>query len=652
MKLSYTSIALAGLLCSGIAAAQAPAQAVDTIVITATRNAKTLLDVPVRTEVIGRAQLEQEHARDAREALRYTAGALLKPIHGKTGFEVWLQGMDGNRVLVLVDGERVTASTGSSVDLTQIGVADIKQIEIVKGAASALHGSSAMGGVINIITERPAKGWRTRLRSDIGSYGSADRKGARQPAAIYLRAGTSYSDDRWQWSLSADQRDSAGFLISGDNPNADINGADGYKRNLGTRLKYQLSPALNLQAGYRHYGEDHTIHNAEILPGIGGLPRFEEAQSDHFSAGLDYQHNDRQKLGLKLYQEDFSNTTRSRLTRDIETRTQGVDLQYDWLFANDSMITAGLAYNGETLEQLNNGASELDRADPARHSREWFVQYDYWLNDQWELLLGARWQDDSNFGEHTAPKLSLMYRHSNYHGEGRMRISYGNGYRVPNMKERYFIFDHSVFGYQVLGNAALQPEESDSLQWGYEWQGVGRWSADINLFYNDIDDLIETVFTGFDNGLRIFRYANIARARTHGSELGAQWRIRDHLSLRGAYTWLQAENRTPGAFSGNDLIKRPEHVVKLSLDWHTLEGRGHWLLRYIYEGKEFIDEGNTLISPQRHIWDIKYNHALSEKLGLYAGVDNIGNVHREPGAAADLRPVPGRFIYTGLRYQF
>ena len=266
----------------------------DTVVVTATRHAKLLKDVPVRTEVISRETLQKEHARDAKEALRYAAGVLLKPVHGKTGFEAWLQGMDGNRVLVLVNGERVSASTGSTVDLTQISVADIKQVEIVKGAASALHGSSAMGGVVNIITQESAQGWHGKISADAGSYGDYDRAGGRRPAAIYAKGALSYRGEKLDVSVDADQRDSDGFLIPGRQPSNNINGQDGYKRNINTRLAYKASDQLNFNLAFRGYEEDHIVHSIEFIPGLGNssLPRFETVDSQHYSAGLGYRVND------------------------------------------------------------------------------------------------------------------------------------------------------------------------------------------------------------------------------------------------------------------------------------------------------------------------------------------------------------------------
>lgn len=629
-------------------------QHLNTVVVTATRNAKLLKDVPVRTEVISRETLQKEHARDAKEALRYAAGVLLKPVHGKTGFEAWMQGMDGNRVLVLINGERVSASTGSSVDLTQIGVADIQQVEVVKGAASALYGSSAMGGVINIITRESEQGWHGRISGDAGSYGEYDRAGERRPAAIYGRAAVSYRNAKIDFSLDADQRDSDGFLIPSASPSTDINGQDGYKRNINTRLSYRPLDDLKLDLAYREYREDHVSHSIEWIPGLGNfyLPRKEQVNSRHYSFAADYRLQNLHNLKVKLYQEEFNNKTFQKIQRVADISTAGADLQYDWLFENDSILSGGLAYNEESLNQLNNGVAELDGGKRTRDAKELFLQYDYWLNDNFEILPGIRHQKDSDFGEHSSPKISLMFSHQAEMGDGRVRASYGNGYRVPNMKERYFIFDHTVNGYKVLGNPNLQPEQSDSYQLGYEWQDIDNWGADFNLFYNNIDDLIETSFASVSQGLQIFNYVNIAKAQTQGVELGGHISISEPLTLKASYTNLQTKNKTAGINFGKELSKRPDHLIKLSLDWSVLNGRGDWLLRYVYQSKEFVDESNSLISPQTHIWDLKYTHKLNKSFSVYGGVDNIGNVHREPRSASDLRPVPGRFVYAGGSLSF
>ncbi|NOY84144.1 MAG: TonB-dependent receptor [Nitrospirae bacterium] len=129
----------------------------DEMVITGTRTEKKLLETPVRTEVVTREEIEQSHARDLKEALEDVPGLILRRTHGKQGESVGMQGFDADRILILLNGERLSATAGSTVDLTQIGTADIERIEIVKGATSALYGSEAMGGVINVITRKPKK---------------------------------------------------------------------------------------------------------------------------------------------------------------------------------------------------------------------------------------------------------------------------------------------------------------------------------------------------------------------------------------------------------------------------------------------------------------------------------------------------------------
>ena len=156
-------------------------------VISATRTEKTLEDVPVRMEVVTAEHIEKVHARDLKQALKDVPGLMLKEIHGKSGYGVWMQGFDPDRVLVLIDGHPVSASTGSKVDLTQIATADIERIEVVKGATSALYGSSAMGGVINVITRQPSEPKTWSFSADGGSHGDKEAAGSSEMGVRHLK---------------------------------------------------------------------------------------------------------------------------------------------------------------------------------------------------------------------------------------------------------------------------------------------------------------------------------------------------------------------------------------------------------------------------------------------------------------------------------
>src|SRR5680860_1164781 len=143
----------------------------DELVFTGTRSERTVLDTPVRTEVVTAREIEQTHARNLKEALTNVPGLQLREIHGKPGYEVWLQGIDADRVLVLVDGMPLSATTGSAIDVSQLAVLDIERIEVVKGAVSAQYGSAAMGGVVNVITPGVGAGVKGMFSADAGTYG-------------------------------------------------------------------------------------------------------------------------------------------------------------------------------------------------------------------------------------------------------------------------------------------------------------------------------------------------------------------------------------------------------------------------------------------------------------------------------------------------
>ena len=150
-------------------------------VTTATKSPVLLEEVPIRTQVVTKEEIRRNHARNLAEALKYVPGLQLEKLHGKEGFGVWIQGMDSERVLILIDGNPLTPSSGNSVDVTQIAVSDVERIEIVKGAMSTLYGAAAMGGVVNVITQEPSD--KFRFVADVSGGGWGDQNVKDGPVA-------------------------------------------------------------------------------------------------------------------------------------------------------------------------------------------------------------------------------------------------------------------------------------------------------------------------------------------------------------------------------------------------------------------------------------------------------------------------------------
>ena len=251
-RASYIALLPLAIISNFLQTAQADTLLDEVIVTTGTKTERKLLDVPVRTEVVTKQELERTHARDLAEGLKNVPGLMLKPIHGKSGQEVWLQGLNADRVLVLMDGRPVSASTGSSVDLSQIAMGDVDHIEIVKGAVSALYGSEAMGGVVNIITKQSKKPFSYSFVLDTGTYG--DKNVGDTLNDKHLKVDLSKNTKGWHLRLTTDIRHKQGTDL--DKSTWRFEGDAGSKANFSAEVGRTLASGTKISIKPTFYTED------------------------------------------------------------------------------------------------------------------------------------------------------------------------------------------------------------------------------------------------------------------------------------------------------------------------------------------------------------------------------------------------------------
>ncbi|WP_150910806.1 TonB-dependent receptor plug domain-containing protein [Marinobacter halotolerans] len=634
----------------------------DEIVVTGTRSEKKLLDTPVRTEVVTAREIENTHARNVKEALENVPGLELKAIHGKAGFEVWLQGVSSDRVLVLIDGLPMTATTGSSVDVSQLAAVDIERIEVVKGATSAQYGSSAIGGVVNIITRPPQPGLSGELTTDAGTYRDQNPSGEKyEPSRYSTRAKVEGGTDALAVRLSGSHQHQDGIDPEPENwamPGEEIDRSDVNLRAdwlPGARDKHRISGRLN-----RFEEDSFSRSTLPISPtpvNQGKTERVERTRyvltGDHqistgFSAGWSALHERLKDDTIKY------NAVRRFDDRRADAALSKASIEASQTLGASNLLQGGMDFTRESLEQTIDGASELgDRRKRERDGEEVWLQDTWMPNDQLEVVPGVRFQNDSDFGSHTAPKINARYDLLESDAvAGFLRAGVGAGYRVPNLKERYYRFDHSEIGYVVDGYEGLQPEESVSYQFG----GGLSWNRsawlEANAFFNDIEQLIQTYDTGeVTNGVRQFRYENVAEARTWGLETTAGWEASELWQVNAGYTLTHTEDLK----TGNELNRVPRHQVSLGIDGPLFVPGLSWGLRYRYQSDEFVDADLGTQSPGYSAVDLKLNYQLSSHLRLFGGVDNATDVQRDFSIASsgeDFRPVAGRFAYAGLKVSF
>ena len=628
----------------------------DTLVVTATRSEKKLVDSPIRTEIVSENELKRTHALTLKDALENVPGILLREIHGKSGYEISLQGMTSDQVLILIDGLPIAASTSSTVDLQQYLVGGIEQIEVIKGAASAQYGSSAMGGVINIITKSVEDGVRISGQIDVGSYGkqNANSKSLsinNHHEKIQIDASTGQFKAR----LMADQLRNDGFAQKPDL--YPLQGDIQERKQYALFTAWQPSEHFSAWLDANQYDEQDEQRSLIFVPPsqVQQL-KIEDIERQRLSTGTQFNLAQYAQADIKAVHETYDTTsvqtTDGYLSARRESKQENNHLSTQLSFAKWKQQNWQLGYDWhqEKLQQSNNGKFEMQGGEVSRDRHELYVQNDFALNDKLNLVLGWRFQNDEDFGDHNAFKMSGKYRFiEDQDFTADLRFSYGQGYRVPNLKERFYSFDHSHLGYIVIGNPNLKPESSDSYQLGVQLVNHSLWNADLNLFWNDVEGLIQTDFENAAtvNGITQYTYNNIAKAQTYGLESTAEWFIHPSFSVLGAYTYTATKDQT----TGNELTRRPKHIARLGVNYQ-FNDQFDLTLRTRYQSSEFADSQNQVESPDWFAVDSQFDYQLSPKLELFAGIDNLFNTQRDFSSMADYRPIAGRYSYAGLRFNW
>lgn len=662
MKNSRTCCSATLVLALGVSSlhsAAAQNTLLDPLVITATRTEKKLSESPVRTQLVTRESLLRTQSLNLADALREVSGVQLVPIHGKPGKAVRLQGMAADHVLILIDGRPLSASTGSTVDVTQVTTAGVERIEIIKGPASALYGSSAMGGVINVITRKEDGRPRLGISAQLGSWAEKNLDG--EPGNMSLSVNASHGGESWTTQLHAGRDHSNGFDT---NPSTyDNNGAAGNRDNLNWRSSVFLGDEWELFADLRLYTEALQYRISSLAPGAPEgitkkLKRGDVAR-ESITAGADGTWLDGE-LSAYLHLERFDETSEQDAIRThwVEQSRSGLqssqqlDIQWDKSLDDKHLLTLGFLSRAASLQQyqlLSDGSSTHRINDiegkVERSGNDVFLQHDWFSERQTvELLSGLRYQHDSDFGAHLAPKLGIRIELS---PAVMLRASVGEGYRTPNLKERHYVFDHSANGYQVLGNPALQPETNRSVQFDLRWQRTEQ-TFNINFFHHDLDQLIDTVLEGRDeNGIATYRYNNIQRARIYGAELEQTLTLNAANSLQLDLARISTRNRE----TGEKLSNRPE--LQAGALWKTTPNEdisASLAWRYQYGGVSDSDSDRQL----RHasIVNASAHWQLGAQTRLSLNLDNLGDSYHQRQDNSDLRPREGREVRLTINHQF
>lgn len=595
------------------------------IVITGTRTERYLKDVPVTTQVLKGSKLRESGSVDVSQVLNELTGVAI--VENQFGVSAELSGFDADHILVLVDGMEMVGRTNGQFDISQIPTDQIERIEVVKGASSALYGSEAMGGIINIITKEPQTDFGIAIGGDAGSYG-------RYNGNIALTGGFA----NWKSKLYFNTRHYGGNDLN--NGSLWENGSS-YKK-YGTGIRVENSDFIKgiLRINNNIFWETQSLNTEDIFEDVTDNIRLANRleyegnrENIKYKTGIEYSYYDHlyEQYVISSGYKKSSDTTIDQLLKTDMTFEVG---------KQSHKVNGGIGYEYESIDS--------DRISPSFKYSNIFYGF---AQDEWNIspklifLTGIRADVHSLYGDYYSPKFSLMYKPEPI---SRIRLSYGKGFKAPTFKEMFLDYYVIQIGYKIIGNAELEPEVSNSIIFDIERWKTSRYHGRINIFYNEIQNLIDYISRGYnDTGLHVWQTANIYKAKTKGFDIDFTYFFTPKIEFVIGYSYLDTwdvDNESPINLKAKH---KGNSKLRLQLPWGI-----NLNLRAQYVGERYYGEEGVVEGTVEESWIDEYlllhtniNIPVYKNIELNGGVNNITDVYDEVWG-----PMPGREWYVGLTF--
>jgi vitamin B12 transporter len=604
-------------------------------VVTATRLPTSVDRIGNAITVITEEQIRERQITSVADVLRTVPGLAVNRSGGGVGAltQVRIRGAEANQTLVLIDGIEVNdPSGGSEFDFGHLLASGIERIEILRGPQSALYGSDAVGGVINIVTKRGDGKPAGTVSLEAGSFniGRAD-------------VGVSGSVEQISYAFYATGYDTDGISVASRKRGFDEN--DGYAQRLaGGRLGYKPFEDLqfDLVGRWSQARLDLDDFSGSTSPNIAvdskddtqTWQRFGRAQASLDTFGGLWQHI--AGAGVAETRSDFrTNKIDNSLSDGKKSK---FDYQSNLLYSSEALAPAEhstvFGIECEIEHVVNRGAfSSVDRALTTSSA---FAQQGITLWDAFTLTAAGRHDWNELFEDETTWRFSGAYL---FRGTGtKLKTSYGNAVKAPT------IFELFGFTPTFQGNPNLVPERSRGWDAGIEQSLLaGKATVELTYFDNRIDNLI----TGFGNTSRNLP----GESRSNGIELSGRYSPIKPLDLVASYTYTDTRDS-----DGNELVRRPEHVASFTGTYRFLENRASATLGIDYNGntRDFVffpfpQPTQRLVLDEYTLVRLAGTYKLTDWLQLFGRIENALNEQYEEVFSF---ATPGRAGYVGMRATF
>ncbi len=669
MKKGISIILLSNLLGLG-AMAQDQERALPEVVVTATGTEHLLKNAPVQTEVITRKMIESYAGKSIEEILGgLTASFAFN--ESDMGSQMQLGGLGNSYILVLIDGKRIHGDNGGDNDLSLIDPHNIERIEIVKGAQSALYGSDAIAGVVNIITKKhDTETVLLENTSRFASGGGMDYD-LRQHNGVGIAFGKVQSYTNFQLQTSSGWQNTtneyAEAQVITDSKNKTSNKHLNWQ--VAERLTWKPIKPLELYAEGSYYKKDimrpHEAQRASIVQNgydlmyknasasMGGkwLLTKKDRGQDAVTLDIDWnKHAYFYNYTDKVYGDIYYN---GKLEHDYPYYPGDKSLQSDqqrvmaaakgvFYLGKMNILTGGAEYRYDYLEApLRVKDAEASDWTAALYAQDEITPLT-WLN----ITAGLRLNQNAAFGFRATPKLSAMASL----GDFRLRAGWSQGFKSPTPKELNYHYLRSMGSstYYYMGNENLKAQTSNYYSVGLEYRS-SKFTASVTAYFNNLDNMIALVPVAIgeipadamvylgDGSMQIIpkMYKNTDRAKTYGVDVNVNYSITKEWTIGGNYSYLDTDaelyNEAKNRYIKVTIDGMAHHKWNAFATWNHrftptyrlsagLYGRGSSMRYYQTDGN-----GKAF-----QLWKLSTSHDFSRNKAalawhIEAGIDNIFN---------------------------
>lgn len=621
------------------------------VVVTGTGTHRRMVDSPVPVNVLTARDLKEASITNLEDALTKLTPSFSFTTSGM-GTEMMLNGLNSDYILVLENGRKLIGDDA----LQRIDMDNVKRVEILGGSASALYGSDAIGGVINIITDD------SNNKVDASSTTKiSDRGRISESVNLDLNLGkvssfTSYQrkqSDGWQLSPVAEVTDKKTGEVKLEP--TDKQAFTGYKSNTVSQ-RFEYAPTdkavLHVQGAYYDFLNDRPVTEYKYN-------MFHQNYS--YGAGLKYKVNRKAYIDADFYADNYTSAydyiakSGDFVPGDREVRKRQAyyngNVKGIVNLNKKNKLSTGFEYIDENL------TSESDNiSGKSLYTLAVFAQDEWKISKRVSAVVGLRYIYNETFGDHFTPTASVMYKEGGFRG----RFSFATGFRTPTLSELYSTDIAKTKNVYTIGNINLKPEESKNFTLNLEYVH-SRFTVSATAFVNNVSNMINyrtlspeeaEKYGDFDE---VQQRDNIDKARVKGVTFNVNAYLGAGFSMNGGYSLTDAKN----LITDTPLDKSIKHAGNLTAMWAKTWGL--YRLNINVNGRaqsKRYSETYDFYSPKFMLWDLNTSHTFNLRsviLDAGVGVENLFD-YKDDRPWNTSKPyatvTPGRSFYGRLTIRF